>query len=223
MAAQDVPIRFEIVREARIGLQGRPDRHFGVPRLQNADRIAEKLLANADRCQDSATASRDAIDLGMLALHRGPFPESAWSSAEHAYGEDVALKLGWVLAHLGDPAVRRRACETLGMKPRLFNAAAQALYGEFASRHLDMGLPGGLRIPPYPRTTHLADVAFKRLEGGNSSETAGRMRSRKARQSDWPCRGISGERDILPGWRQIADDTGLAGSVGDPRSPVTPP
>jgi hypothetical protein len=63
--ADDVPLRFEIVREARISLAGRPDPSLGVPRLSETDRVAEKLLANADRCQDRATACRDAIDLGM--------------------------------------------------------------------------------------------------------------------------------------------------------------
>jgi hypothetical protein len=61
--------------------------------LVSADRITEKLLANADRCQDRSTAYRDAIDLGMLGLHRGPFLDAALAKAELAYGDGVMVKL----------------------------------------------------------------------------------------------------------------------------------
>ncbi|TGV76791.1 hypothetical protein EN788_68290, partial [Mesorhizobium sp. M2D.F.Ca.ET.145.01.1.1] len=57
-------IKFEIVREARIPLQGRFDDDLNVPSLTPSDMFAEKLLANADRCQERAVGYRDAIDLG---------------------------------------------------------------------------------------------------------------------------------------------------------------
>jgi hypothetical protein len=132
ISVQDIPLRLEIVREGHIALEGQPDRSLGVPRLVIADRITEKMLANADRCQDRSTAYRDAIDLGMLALRRGPFPDAAWAKAELAYGDDVAGKLRWVLARLDDAAERRHASEALGMDPSLLDAAARALSAEFA-------------------------------------------------------------------------------------------
>ncbi len=131
VAVHDIPLRFEIVREGRIALEGRPAKALGVPRLALADRIAEKLLANADRCQDSSTAYRDAIDLGMLALCRGPFPNAALAKAELAYGEDVVRKLVWVLKRLDDAVERRHASEALGMDPSLVDAAIHALSDEF--------------------------------------------------------------------------------------------
>jgi Nucleotidyl transferase AbiEii toxin, Type IV TA system len=75
-----VPIKFEIVREARIELGGEVLGELGVPVLCRDDLFAEKLLANADRVNDRATFSRDAIDLAIMVTHWGPIPvsEQAW-------------------------------------------------------------------------------------------------------------------------------------------------
>ncbi len=136
-----MPLRFEIVREARIGLQGQPDLALGVPRLTHADRIAEKLLANADRCQDRSTGFRDAIDLGMLALRLGPFPDAALAKAEQAYGDDVGRKLLWVRDRLEQADECGHASAVLGMDPALVTGAVRALSVE--CRRLK---PGG--FPP---------------------------------------------------------------------------
>ena len=125
-----VPIRFEIVREGRIGLSGRDDTALGVPRLSAVDRIAEKLLANADRAQDRATAYRDAVDLGMMALRLGAFPTEALIKAEAAYGADIAAKLHWVLERLAAEEERRHAADTIGMERSLFDNAIVALSDE---------------------------------------------------------------------------------------------
>ncbi|HEX3573110.1 MAG TPA: nucleotidyl transferase AbiEii/AbiGii toxin family protein [Rhodopila sp.] len=130
ISVQDVPIRFEIIREGRIDVEGRPNPALGVPTLRSQDRIAETLLANADRCQDQSTAYRDAIDLGMLALRRGPFPEASRLKAEHAYGDDVGRKLAWALERLSHGDVARRAATSLGMDTALLAAAARALTDE---------------------------------------------------------------------------------------------
>jgi hypothetical protein len=132
-------LRYEIVREARISLDGAPDTVLGVPRLSHVDRVTEKLLANADRCQDRSTACRDAADLGMLALQRGPLPPAAWAKAERAYGGDIARKLAWVLDFLDRPDERRAAAATLGMDQALLAAALEALAADF--RTLRAGTP----------------------------------------------------------------------------------
>lgn len=131
VSVQAIPLRIEIVRESRIGLEGQSDLTLGVPRLVIADRITEKMLANADRCQDRSTSYRDAIDLGMLAHHRGPFPDAALAKAERAYGEDVVRKLEWVLDQLSDPEERRHASAALGMDSLVFDTAVSALAAEF--------------------------------------------------------------------------------------------
>jgi hypothetical protein len=94
------------------------------------DRIAEKLLANADRCQDASTQFRDAADLGMLAWRRGPFPDAAFAKAEAAYGEDIAGKLAWVLAALADPARIAATAAGLGMDSATLTSAIAALRQE---------------------------------------------------------------------------------------------
>jgi len=85
----DTAIKFEIVREARIGLHGTMDARLGVPLLARADMYAEKLLANADRWADRAVISRDIIDLSMMISRWGPIPSAAWATAKEAYGETV--------------------------------------------------------------------------------------------------------------------------------------
>jgi hypothetical protein len=130
VSADGLPLRVEIVREARISLEGRADPDLGVPRLVHADRIAEKLLANADRCEDRSTACRDAVDLGMLALRGGPFPDAAFTKAEEAYGDDIGQKLARVLDRLSGADERRDASAALRMDGSLLEAAAHALAGE---------------------------------------------------------------------------------------------
>jgi hypothetical protein len=160
ISVDGITLRFEVVREARINLAGRSDPILGVPRLTDADRIAEKLLANADRCQDRSTACRDAADLGMLALHRGPFAEAALAKAEHAYGDDVVRKLVWVLDHLSVAGELSRAAESLGMDLALLEAAARALAGEVRLLRPQAFSPDFVQLPTYSPRTHMADASL---------------------------------------------------------------
>lgn len=87
MLVDDVPLKFEIVREARIAFDppGRADRLHGVYTLTRIDLAASKFLANSDRWADDSTYSRDVIDLAMLDLpprHLVP----ALRKAQAAYG-----------------------------------------------------------------------------------------------------------------------------------------
>jgi hypothetical protein len=160
ISVRGIPLRFEIVREGRIDLEGCPDVALGVPRLMPTDRVAEKFLANADRCQDRSTSYRDAVDLGMLALHRGPFPETALSKAEHAYGEDVGRKVTWVLERLSHSEERRAAALALGMDARLLDAAVRALAGELRCLRPGWFAEGVGRVPLHPRQTHMVDASL---------------------------------------------------------------
>jgi hypothetical protein len=69
LRVDDVPVKFEIVSEGRIKIQGEVDPKTGVPTLSRLDMYAEKLLANADRYRDKSVASRDIIDLAMMVGH----------------------------------------------------------------------------------------------------------------------------------------------------------
>ncbi|MET3853829.1 nucleotidyl transferase AbiEii/AbiGii toxin family protein [Rhizobium sp. OAE497] len=125
-------IRFEIVREARIHLAGALHAGLNVPVLAVEDMFTEKLLANADRCQDRAVAYRDAFDLGMLLGAYGAFPDASVVKAEQAYGADIGRKMLWVTGKLADAAELRRAAEVLQMDPELAIAAIDRLRAEAA-------------------------------------------------------------------------------------------
>lgn len=81
-----VPIKFEIVLEARIVLDCPPDDNAvcGIRALAPVDQVAEKLLANSDRWADDAVDARDLIDLAMM-LDNGRIPRQALDKAGRAY------------------------------------------------------------------------------------------------------------------------------------------
>jgi hypothetical protein len=81
----DIQIKFEIVAEARIKM-GAPEFHAwtAVPCLNFMDACVEKLLANSDRWSDTATKSRDLIDLAVLRVE-SEIPGPALLKAEAAY------------------------------------------------------------------------------------------------------------------------------------------
>ena len=90
----EVPIKFEIILEARIDLQGALDKVFGVPTLEPECAVAEKLLANADRGLDASTLSRDLVDLAFAAAAWGEQPlGTGMAVAEQAYGQAVRTAL----------------------------------------------------------------------------------------------------------------------------------
>jgi hypothetical protein len=94
-------IKFEIVREARIGLAppGLSDMVCGISTLTPLDLAASKLLANSDRWADDGVFSRDVIDLAMMGL-RLPALREALHKAEQAYGPSVARDLGRAIDRL---------------------------------------------------------------------------------------------------------------------------
>lgn len=98
-----VPIKFEIVREARIGLAnpGPDDSVCGIPTLTPVDMATSKLLANSDRWNDGSVFSRDIIDLAMM---RMPLPalRLAVAKAEMAYGAAVLEDLAKAIARLAE-------------------------------------------------------------------------------------------------------------------------
>ncbi len=85
-AIDGVVVKFEIVSEARVDLEGVDDPVLPVARLCDVDLVTEKLLANADRFLDDASMGRDAIDLVMLENNLGGLPEAARVRAGASYG-----------------------------------------------------------------------------------------------------------------------------------------
>lgn len=93
-----VKIKLEFVLEGRIDLAGIHDPRLGLRVLDVPSRIAEKLLANADRGLDRTTRSRDLVDLAFCAAHH-PLAElkPGLALAEAAYGTAVRRQLAAVL------------------------------------------------------------------------------------------------------------------------------
>jgi hypothetical protein len=92
--------------------------------------VTEKLLANADRCQDRSVAYRDAFDLGMMIEHFGALPSEAIEKAKAAYGSDVEHKLVWVTDRLEDDAERQAAADALEMESATASLAVSAFRRE---------------------------------------------------------------------------------------------
>jgi hypothetical protein len=105
------PIKFEIVFEARIGLQtpSPADSICGVATLTALDMAASKLLANSDRWADRAVFSRDVIDLAMM--EAGPdLRGRAIAKAESAYRSAIVNDLSKAIDYLRDNPHRLDDC-----------------------------------------------------------------------------------------------------------------
>ncbi|BCH28404.1 hypothetical protein MesoLjLc_03340 [Mesorhizobium sp. L-8-10] len=124
-------IKFEIVRESRIDVDGDIDPVLQVPTLLVRDMFSEKLLSNSDRCMDRSTAYRDAIDLGRLVEAYGPIPEDALAKAVTAYGEDIERKAVWVVNRLHSRDELRNAAEALQMDHDVAARAIASLRDDF--------------------------------------------------------------------------------------------
>ena len=94
IAVDGVPVKFEIVLEARISfeLPGMHDKICGIRTLSVLDLATEKMLANSDRWGDVAVFNRDIIDLAMMRASRSLL-RSAIEKAESAYGDTIKRDL----------------------------------------------------------------------------------------------------------------------------------
>lgn len=97
----DSIIKFEIVLEGRINfdLPNKNDNIVGVDCLTLVDLAASKILANSDRGIDTATHTRDIIDLAMMEQPLATL-KKALDKAKFAYGESAINDLKKVLSNL---------------------------------------------------------------------------------------------------------------------------
>ena len=111
LRVDDVPIKFEIVLEARIALDapGPDDRICGIATLTPPDLVATKLLANSDRWRDDAVLSRDLIDLAMMAPPR-KLLRKAIDKAKGAYGDSIESDLAKAIQDLRERPHRLDHC-----------------------------------------------------------------------------------------------------------------
>ena len=93
------PIKFEIIREARIDLKGTSIAGISIPCLDQSCSFAEKLLANTDRGLDKSTRSRDLIDLAFMAkFWNTQIMAKGLEQADAAYGPSVLRSLNSTIA-----------------------------------------------------------------------------------------------------------------------------
>jgi len=119
LLSDGVPVKFEIVSEGRIPIEGLVDPVTGVPTLSRSDMYAEKLLANADRYNDKAVASRDIIDLAMMIGHWGRIPPEAWGKARKAYGASVDQAWQAAVDLVGERGHLAQCLQKMHMAPAL--------------------------------------------------------------------------------------------------------
>lgn len=113
-----VPIKFEIVHEARIALQppDPKDQACGIATLTPLDMATSKLLANSDRWRDDGVFSRDLLDLAMMRPTL-PLLRLAAAKAATAYGDAVLRDLGLAIAGLrARPGRLERCTQALAMQ-----------------------------------------------------------------------------------------------------------
>ncbi len=123
---EDQRIRFEVVSEGRVDLDGAIDPVLGCPTLSLSDQFVEKLLANSDRGMDPSTAHRDVIDLGVLAMsNAGKIPPAAVEKACAAYPDAIERVLTVARPLLAKPRTLSEAAITLQMDPALARRAVR--------------------------------------------------------------------------------------------------
>ncbi|MGF6709063.1 hypothetical protein QFZ41_000027 [Luteibacter sp. W1I16] len=133
LKVDDVNIRFELVREARITFDPSPIRIEGIPVLGHVDSYAEKLLANTDRGMDRSTMSRDIIDLAMMIKAWGPIPAQSLAKAEAAYGSSVLHAWEKSVTLVTDTTYLSRSMETMSMDEALLPVILQSLANPWAN------------------------------------------------------------------------------------------
>ena len=119
LEVDEIPVRFEIVREGRIELLGGNQQDLPVQALSRVDLFAEKLLANADRFNDEAVTSRDLIDLAMMSRFWDGIPLEAWDKVKEAYGKSAVQAFAKGISFLSRPRYFESCCEILKLDPNI--------------------------------------------------------------------------------------------------------
>ena len=104
-------VKFEIILEGRIRVSARKIKHIPVPALDHISCFAEKWLANADRWNDKAVLSRDAIDLAfMLTVWNVDEARAGAELAIGAYGDAIGRAARGASAKLLEDTRYRKHC-----------------------------------------------------------------------------------------------------------------
>jgi len=123
-------LKFEIIREGRIALDGEPVASLPVTCLSHRCCFAEKFMANADRGLDMSTLSRDIVDLAfMIESWSAKDAQAGLALAMTAYGKTVPDAISAVIEKMTqDRAYRSRCINGLAItEPETFSRGLRAL------------------------------------------------------------------------------------------------
>ncbi len=125
-----IKLKFEIVREARIEIDGENVAGVPVACLTRRHCFAEKFLANADRGLDASTLSRDIVDLAfMIESWSRQDADAGMAMAKMAYGDSVPRALATVARKMRDDKIYRNRCvDGLAIsEPKILSAGIKTL------------------------------------------------------------------------------------------------
>jgi len=125
-----VKLKFEIVKEARIEIDGQSIGGIPVACLTRRHCFAEKFLANADRGLDASTLSRDIVDLAfMIEGWSRQDADEGMVLAKMAYGDSVLRSLAAVTRKMREDKIYRNRCvEGLAIsEPKILSSGIKAL------------------------------------------------------------------------------------------------
>jgi len=126
----EIKLKFEIVREARIEIDGETIAGIPVACLTRRHCFAEKFLANADRGLDASTLSRDIVDLAfMIEGWSKQDADAGMAMAKMAYGGTILHSLATVARKMREDKIYRSRCvDGLAIsEPKILNAGIKAL------------------------------------------------------------------------------------------------
>jgi hypothetical protein len=126
----EAKMKFEIVREARIEIDGETIAGIPVACLTRRHCFAEKFLANADRGLDASTLSRDIVDLAfMIEGWSRQDADAGMAMAKMAYGSTVLHSLAAVTRKMREDKIYRSRCvDGLAIsEPKILSAGIKAL------------------------------------------------------------------------------------------------
>ena len=126
----EIKLKFEIVKEARIEIDGETVAGIPVACLTRRHCFAKKFLANADRGLDASTLSRDIVDLAfMIEGWSRQDADAGMAMAKMAYGGTVLHSLATVTRKMREDKIYRSRCvDGLAIsEPKILSAGIKAL------------------------------------------------------------------------------------------------
>ena len=109
---RETALKLEIIADYNLEID-KPETYNDLPCLNLVDRLAAKLMANADRWGDDSTFSRDLIDLAIIANARNSLPKKAYLKSELVYPDAITALKEALIKFQSFPERREKCYEAL--------------------------------------------------------------------------------------------------------------